>query len=177
MTAPSIDPADLDDFLSKVDKVDKVNDLIKDIKSSDDKDAALGAADAYLKETEDRVTSDRTVINRPQAPATSVPEELPEGTTPEQAAFMRSIEVDAKERHERRVKRESDALVPKDKGNKAFKEGDYDTALEHYLEASRIDPASAAIYTNCAMAYIKLGKFEEAIGYGTDGLVHVSSTV
>jgi predicted Zn-dependent protease len=47
-------------------------------------------------------------------------------------------------------------------GNVAFKSGDYEAALEHYLEASRTDPASPAIYTNCAQAFLKLGKFEEA---------------
>lgn len=44
----------------------------------------------------------------------------------------------------------------------AFKAGDYEKALEFYLEASRIDPASPAIYSNCAQAYIKLGNFEAA---------------
>lgn len=129
---PDMNPEDLDDFLSKV---DQVSDLIKDIKAGDNKEAALegtfpilqvysrnhlnvpfqliAAADDYLEQTTDRVTSDRSVINRtvPQPP----PEPLPEGVSPEQAAFMRSIEADARERNERRVKREADALIPKEK--------------------------------------------------------------
>lgn len=61
------------------------------------------------------------------------------------------------------MQREKDALVPKEKGNDAFKKGDYDKALGHYMEATRIDPANPALYTNAAQAYIKMGDFEAAV--------------
>lgn len=75
---------------------------------------------------------------------------------------MRSIELDAQRRNARRLEREAKAIAPKEEGNAAFRRGDYRTALDKYLEASRIDPASAAIYSNCAQAAIKLGDFVTA---------------
>jgi len=155
---PDPDGSGLDDFLSKV---DKVSELIKDIKSGDDKEAAMAAADSFLENDGDgKVTSDRSVINRAAAEPPQQP--LPPDTTPEQAAFLRSFEKDAHERHQRRLQREADALIPKNKGNEAFKRGEYEAALALYQEAERIDPASPAIYSNLAQVYIKLGDFEKA---------------
>ncbi|PCH40316.1 TPR-like protein [Wolfiporia cocos MD-104 SS10] len=50
----------------------------------------------------------------------------------------------------------------KDKGNAAFKTGDYATAVGHYSAAIVADPANATYPLNRAAAYLKLGKNEDA---------------
>eukprot|EP00041_Stephanoeca_diplocostata_P031551 m.985402 g.985402 ORF g.985402 m.985402 type:complete len:756 (-) comp23982_c2_seq18:1289-3556(-) len=173
MMADTTTNSDLEEFLGKI---DTIHDLINDIKVSDgtEGDSALKKADEFIERNEVKVTRNRTVINTSAVPSTSAPGQsinaapvdmssLPEGVSPEQAAFMASVEQDAKDRAKRRMQREKEALVPKEKGNAAFKEGAYAVAVEHYLEATRIDPANPLLYTNTAQAYIKMGEFEKAV--------------
>lgn len=160
-------PEGLDNFLSKV---DEVTSLISEIKSSDNTQDVIQKADMYIEKIESEdgmVKNDKTIINKSNSNAVkaippTIPADLPDGVTPEQAAFMATFEQDAKERANRRKKREADSLIPKEKGNKSFKAGDYETAIRFYLEAVSIDPANPLLYTNCAQAYLKLGKFEDA---------------
>ena len=49
----------------------------------------------------------------------------------------------------------------KEKGNHAFKEGHYQTAIDLYSEAIQLDSFNAALWSNRAFAYIKM----EAYGY------------
>lgn len=63
--------------------------------------------DRYIeKSTEGKVVADRTIINKgvstARAPDAIDMSELPEGTTHEQAAFMKTFENDARERAQRR---------------------------------------------------------------------------
>jgi len=46
----------------------------------------------------------------------------------------------------------------KDKGNAAFKAGDFPTAVGHYSAAAVADPANPTYPLNRAAAYLKLGK-------------------
>ncbi|KAH9917955.1 uncharacterized protein B0H18DRAFT_1123320 [Fomitopsis serialis] len=50
----------------------------------------------------------------------------------------------------------------KDKGNAAFKAGDFPTAVGHYSAAIVADPANPTYPLNRAAAYLKLGKNEDA---------------
>ncbi|KAF9800992.1 hypothetical protein IEO21_10231 [Rhodonia placenta] len=54
------------------------------------------------------------------------------------------------------------AQSEKDKGNAAFKAGDYPTAIGHYSAAVVADPQSPTYPLNRAAAYLKLGKNEDA---------------
>lgn len=53
-----------------------------------------------------------------------------------------------------------DAL--KEKGNAAFKAGKYDEAVRHYGAAINKDTRNAVLYSNRAMAHLKLGDFKSA---------------
>ncbi|EPS98608.1 hypothetical protein FOMPIDRAFT_1031313 [Fomitopsis schrenkii] len=50
----------------------------------------------------------------------------------------------------------------KDKGNSAFKAGDFPTAIGHYSAAILLDPINPTYPLNRAAAYLKLGKSEDA---------------
>ncbi|KAI0920035.1 hypothetical protein AcV7_006045 [Taiwanofungus camphoratus] len=54
------------------------------------------------------------------------------------------------------------AQTEKDKGNAAFKAGDFPTAIGHYTAAVLADPANPTYPLNRAAAYLKLGKNEDA---------------
>ncbi|KAL1744087.1 hypothetical protein HDZ31DRAFT_39491 [Schizophyllum fasciatum] len=56
----------------------------------------------------------------------------------------------------------SQAQTAKDKGNSAFKSGDYATAIGHYTEAILADKNDPTFFLNRAAAYLKLGKLEDA---------------
>eukprot|EP00040_Diaphanoeca_grandis_P013599 m.68810 g.68810 ORF g.68810 m.68810 type:complete len:726 (-) comp23999_c0_seq1:42-2219(-) len=176
MPPPQPSRDEVDSFMGKIDQITALITDIKDSKSGEASKQALANADDYIEkltEEDGKITSDRTVINKsistaPPPPQTQTPHtttpssNLPDGCTPDQAAFMHTIEQDAAERRVRRLKREADSLIPKEKGNEAFKSGDYETAVRFYLEATDIDPSNSTFYSNCAQAYIKLGKFEKA---------------
>ena len=52
----------------------------------------------------------------------------------------------------------------KERGNEAFKSGNFEKAIEHYSESISIDPSgNAAIYTNRALAYQKENRFNEGL--------------
>ncbi|CAL1713409.1 unnamed protein product [Somion occarium] len=54
------------------------------------------------------------------------------------------------------------AQISKDKGNTAFKAGDYPTAIGHYSAAIVADAQNPTLPLNRAAAYLKLGKNEDA---------------
>ena len=54
----------------------------------------------------------------------------------------------------------ADAL--KEKGNAAFKKGRYDEAVRQYTNAIKKEPKTSVLYSNRAMAQLKLGDFKAA---------------
>lgn len=60
------------------------------------------------------------------------------------------------------VEAEFEANKEKLTGNEFFKSGDYEEAIEHYTNSIKVK-ATPAGYTNRAISYIKIKKFEEAI--------------
>jgi hypothetical protein len=61
------------------------------------------------------------------------------------AAFMAAMEADANERYERRKLREKEAQVIKEQGNQAFKDGDFEKALDFYNQVSLHSPTLLAV--------------------------------
>mmetsp|Transcript_29312 Transcript_29312/g.75541 ORF Transcript_29312/g.75541 Transcript_29312/m.75541 type:complete len:1005 (-) Transcript_29312:36-3050(-) len=78
--------------------------------------------------------------------------------TPEMKAMEKDIEERGRIRREKREKAE--AL--KEKGNGAFKEGKYTTAIEYYTDGIKESRDYKVLYTNRAQCYLKLKKWEEA---------------
>ncbi|KAF8257306.1 hypothetical protein EI94DRAFT_1671024 [Lactarius quietus] len=54
------------------------------------------------------------------------------------------------------------AAASKEKGNAAFKAGDYPAAIGHYTNAAIADPSDPTYFLNRAAAYLKLSKYEDA---------------
>ncbi|NXX16778.1 TTC12 protein, partial [Podargus strigoides] len=78
--------------------------------------------------------------------------------------FLASLEKDAKERAKRRKRNERLANALKEKGNDAFRKGDYVTATQRYTEGLEKLRDKQELYTNRAQAYLKMQEYEKAIG-------------
>jgi len=57
---------------------------------------------------------------------------------------------------------DNDAIEFKNKGNEYFNAGDYENAIQFYKKAIAIDPNYLSAWNNLGLAYIKLGKIDEA---------------
>lgn len=123
---------------------------------------ALEKADNYihLSKQKSRISQDRTLINKTSTTGkteggVSVGGADKDGVTSDseasQAAFLHSMEEDARERGERRRERERRGKEAKRKGNKAFKKGDLQSAVECFTEAIREMPWDITLYTNRAL--------------------------
>ncbi|NWV19300.1 TTC12 protein, partial [Origma solitaria] len=112
---------------------------------------------ASREEEESRTTVNRTVIN------TSV-RAFPSEIKPRRNGFLAALEKDAKERAQRRKRNEQLADALKEKGNEAFRRGDYPTAIQRYSEGLQKLRDKQELYTNRAQAYLKLHEYEKAIG-------------
>ncbi|KAF1444756.1 Tetratricopeptide repeat protein 12, partial [Spheniscus mendiculus] len=78
--------------------------------------------------------------------------------------FLAILEKDAKERAKRRKRNEHLANALKEKGNDAFRKGDYVVAIQRYTEGLEKLKDKQELYTNRAQAYLKMHKYEKAIG-------------
>ncbi|NWW52362.1 TTC12 protein, partial [Pedionomus torquatus] len=78
--------------------------------------------------------------------------------------FLAILEKDAKERAKRRKRNERLANALKEKGNCAFRKGDYVAAIQRYTEGLEKLKDKQELYTNRAQAYLKMHEYEKAIG-------------
>ncbi|KNC95962.1 uncharacterized protein SPPG_08567 [Spizellomyces punctatus DAOM BR117] len=62
------------------------------------------------------------------------------------------------------------AILEKEKGNAWFKKGDYKRAILCYSKSMQLDPTSAVLPVNRALAYLKLDRFAEAEADCTQGI-------
>ncbi|KAF5734563.1 Toc64 family protein [Tripterygium wilfordii] len=60
------------------------------------------------------------------------------------------------------VSQEQSAEIAKEKGNQAFKEKQWQKAINYYTEAIKLSRKSATYYSNRAAAYLELGSFLQA---------------
>nr|XP_037861122.1 tetratricopeptide repeat protein 12 isoform X4 [Chlorocebus sabaeus] len=153
---------DLQKFLKNV---DEITNLIQEMNSDDpvvQQNAVLETEKRLLLMEEDqeedewRTTLNKTVISPPQTAVKSAEEVNSE-------AFLASVEKDAKERAKRRRENKVLADALKEKGNEAFAEGNYETAILHYSEGLEKLKDVKVLYTNRAQAYMKLKNYEKAL--------------
>ncbi|XP_076002007.1 tetratricopeptide repeat protein 12 [Genypterus blacodes] len=168
-----------EDFESFLKNVDTISGLVKDLNSTDEEvnQRAIERADRYMATLEEpcRTKINKTRINtnppKPpppvqtggelqQHPGSQCPRNAP-SISPEN--FMKSMERDAEERRKRRVAKEKIATTLKEKGNEAYAQEDYESAVKHYSDGLAALKDMQPLYTNRAQAYIKLGKYREAI--------------
>ncbi|KGL91200.1 Tetratricopeptide repeat protein 12, partial [Charadrius vociferus] len=100
------------------------------------------------KEEESKTVVNRTVINTHAS--------VRDG-------FLAILEKDAKERAKRRKRNERLANALKEKGNDAFRKGDYVIAIQRYTEGLEKLKDKQELYTNRAQAYLKMQEYEKAI--------------
>ncbi|KAK0146507.1 Tetratricopeptide repeat protein 12 [Merluccius polli] len=108
----------------------------------------------------------RTSINTNPSPCTAAPAATgPPRCSPDvdAANSIKILERDAEERTQRRRTKEEKANELKDKGNEAYARQDYKTAVEFYSDGLAELRDMQPLYTNRAQAYIKLGKYNEAV--------------
>nr|XP_037861119.1 tetratricopeptide repeat protein 12 isoform X2 [Chlorocebus sabaeus]XP_037861120.1 tetratricopeptide repeat protein 12 isoform X2 [Chlorocebus sabaeus] len=160
---------DLQKFLKNV---DEITNLIQEMNSDDpvvQQNAVLETEKRLLLMEEDqeedewRTTLNKTVISPPQTAVKSAEEVNSE-------AFLASVEKDAKERAKRRRENKVLADALKEKGNEAFAEGNYETAILHYSEGLEKLKDVKVLYTNraqcdekCTKAYFHMGKANLAL--------------
>ncbi|KAL3991953.1 endoplasmic reticulum chaperone BiP [Sarotherodon galilaeus] len=153
----------LEDIESFLKNVDEISQLVEDLRSSDAEaqQKAMEKADCYIASQAEpcRTKINKTTINTNPPPLP--PSITPQSETPEN--FMKIMEMDAEERRVRKAANVKKAIAFKDKGNEAYAQEDYETAVKYYSDGLAEIKDMQPLYTNRAQAYIKLGKYNEAI--------------
>ncbi|XP_065508064.1 tetratricopeptide repeat protein 12 isoform X2 [Caloenas nicobarica] len=152
------------DFQRFLRRLDEISSLVQGLNSPDPavKEKAIAETEERLrdqetcKEEESKTMVNRTVINA-RASDTANAETANTG-------FLAVLEKDAKERAKRRKRNERLANALKEKGNDAFRKGDYGTAIQRYTEGLEKLKDKQELYTNRAQAYLKVHEYEKAIG-------------
>ncbi|KFO82787.1 Tetratricopeptide repeat protein 12, partial [Cuculus canorus] len=157
------------DFQRFLRRVDEITNLLQGLNSTDPaiKEQTITEAEKRLcdeetsEEEESKTTVNRTVINtRASVRAFS----LSAKAVCSLDGFLAMLEKDAKERAERRKRNEQLANALKEKGNDAFRKGDYVGAIQRYTEGLEKLKDKQELYTNRAQAYLKMHEYEKAIG-------------
>nr|XP_058145428.1 tetratricopeptide repeat protein 12 isoform X2 [Dasypus novemcinctus] len=153
---------DLQKFLKNV---DEISNLIWEMNSDDPvvQQKAVLKTEKRLRLTEKDQDEDecRTILNKTVISPSPAPMKSADEMNSE--AFLASLEKDAKERAKRRKENKVLADALKEKGNDAFANGDYETAVLHYSEGLEKLKDMKVLYTNRAQAYIKLGDYQKAL--------------
>ncbi|KAM8903859.1 tetratricopeptide repeat protein 12 [Spinachia spinachia] len=150
---------DLENFLKNV---DEISELVMDLKSPDVEVQlkALERADCYVAASDEpcgtKVNKTTINTNPPLQPPLDLQNERPDN-------FLKTIARDAEDRRASRSAKAKKATVFKDKGNEAYAQEDYETAVKYYSDGVAELRDMQPLYTNRAQAHIKLGKYKEAI--------------
>ncbi|XP_075579441.1 tetratricopeptide repeat protein 12 [Pelecanus crispus] len=158
-----------EDFQRFLRRVDDIANLVQGLNSTDPavKEKMIAEAEKRLRdqetstEEESKTTVNRTVINT-RAPVRDMANAEAVSTD----GFLAILEKDAQERAKRRKINEHLANALKEKGNDAFRKGDYVVAIQRYTEGLEKLKDKQELYTNRAQAYLKMHEYEKAIGDG-----------
>ncbi|NWX76281.1 TTC12 protein, partial [Alca torda] len=145
-------------------RVDDIAELVQGLNSTDPdvKEKAITEAEKRLidqansKEEESKTVVNRTVINAQASDMANAEAVNADG-------FLAILEKDAKERAKQRKRNEHLANALKEKGNDAFRKGDYVIAIQRYTEGLEKLKDKQELYTNRAQAYLKMQEYEKAI--------------
>lgn len=163
----SVDEEDFEAFQSKIDEVVKILNLMN---NTDPKQQSNGVklADIYLgqdpvyqeKLTKDdfivKFNQDRTLINHK-----AESDEMNPGMSA--TAFMQEVERDAARRTAERHDRENVAQNLRKLGNQAYRDKEYERAINLYTKAIDHVKDSPVLYNNRALTYTRLGLYKKAI--------------
>ncbi|XP_062242580.1 tetratricopeptide repeat protein 12 isoform X1 [Platichthys flesus] len=136
--------------------------LVKELKSSDAEvqQKAMEEADCYIAALDEpcRTKVNKTKINTnpPLQPSSGLQNESP-------GSFMKLMEGDVEDRRVERIAQQKKATALKDKGNEAYAQKDYERAVKYYSDGVAELRDMQQLYTNRAQAYIKLGRYKDAI--------------
>eukprot|EP01033_Poteriospumella_lacustris_P011191 gene11190-7962_t len=75
---------------------------------------------------------------------------------------MKNMELEQKKKAKERYINPELGAAAKERGNAAFREGNFPLAIEEYEDAIKRDPKNAAYHNNLAAAYQKMGLFNDA---------------
>ncbi|XP_052642567.1 tetratricopeptide repeat protein 12 isoform X4 [Harpia harpyja] len=158
------DQEEEEDFQRFLRRVDDIANLMQGLNSADPavKERTIAEAEKRLhdqetsREEESKTTVNRTVINTRASDVANAKAVNADG-------FLAILEKDAKERAKQRKRNEHLANALKEKGNDAFRKGDYVVAIQRYTEGLEKLKDKQELYTNRAQAYLKMHECEKAI--------------
>lgn len=75
---------------------------------------------------------------------------------------MKNLELEHKKLEKQQYVNPELGLLAKEKGNTAFREGNFPAAIAEYEDAVKRDPTNAPYHNNLAAAYLKMGVFNDA---------------
>ncbi|KAM9657729.1 tetratricopeptide repeat protein 12 isoform 2-T2 [Morphnus guianensis] len=153
-----------EDFQRFLRRVDDIANLVQGLNSADPavKERTIAEAEKRLhdqetsREEESKTTVNRTIINTRASDVANAKAVNADG-------FLAILEKDAKERAKQRKRNEHLANALKEKGNDAFRKGDYVVAIQRYTEGLEKLKDKQELYTNRAQAYLKMHECEKAI--------------
>jgi len=90
-------------------------------------------------------------------------EEEGDPIVPKDNPEFRAMEADIKQRHKKTFERNATAQKCRERGNQCMKDGDYVGAIEHYDEGLEYRRDCKAIWTNKALAEIKVFRWHDAV--------------
>ena len=88
--------------------------------------------------------------------------------------WCQQVEEDMKKREQNQMRSKATATSLRLKGNKLFKERNFNQALKIYYQALELDPYSTNILTNIALTYEKLGESDYALDF-CNRLIHIDN--
>uniref|UniRef100_A0A8B9M1A6 Tetratricopeptide repeat protein 12 n=1 Tax=Accipiter nisus TaxID=211598 RepID=A0A8B9M1A6_9AVES len=158
------DQEEEDDFQRFLRRVDDIANLVQGLNSTDPavKERTIAEAEKRLydqetsREEESKTMVNRTVINTRTS-------DVANAKAVNADDFLAILEKDAKERAKQRKRNEHLANALKEKGNDAFRKGDYVVAIQRYTEGLEKLKDKQELYTNRAQAYLKMHECEKAI--------------
>ncbi|KAM1037474.1 hypothetical protein ACFX15_031631 [Malus domestica] len=96
-------------------------------------------------------------------PERKQPEPWKEERKPEHQPEPEPEPMEVSEEESEAKKRKAEAIKEKEAGNAAYKQKDFDTAIQHYTKAIELNDEDISFILNRAATYLEMGQYEECI--------------